>query len=125
MDSINKLQKNIVMHRNIENSWSNELSKALLSREDFVPEEYLTMNQVSSLFALQRPQTQKILALMMGQGRVETKKFAILVNKEYSLVRPIVHYRLIKKKATSLPKRNARKVSAVNKSWKCLERTPT
>lgn len=122
MDSIDKLQENI-MHRNLKNNWSNELSKALLSREDFVPEEYLTMTQISSLFALQRPQTQKLLGLMMGQGRVETKKFAILVNKEYSLVRPIVHYRLIQKKATSLPKRNARKVSAVNKSWQCLERT--
>ena len=113
------------MHRNLQNNWSKELSKALLSREDFVPEEYLTQTQISSLLALQRPQTQKLLGLMIGQGRIETKKFAIIVNKEYALVRPIVHYRLVKKKATSLPKRNARKVSAVNKSWKCLERTPT
>jgi hypothetical protein len=124
MDSINKLQENI-MHRNLKNSWSKELSKALLSREDFVPEEYLTQAQISSLLALQRPQTQKLISLMMGQGRIETRKFAIIVNKEYSLVRPIVHYRLLKKKATSLPKRNPQKVSAVNKSWKCLERTPT
>ena len=112
------------MHRNLENDWSKELSKALLSREDFVPEEYLTQSQISSILALQRPQTQKFLALMIGQGRIETRKFAILVNKQYSLVRPIAHYRLIKKKPTSLPKRNARKVSAVNKSWKCLERNP-
>jgi hypothetical protein len=121
LDGIDKLQKNIMMHRNLKNSWSGELSKALLSREDFVPEEYLTMTQISNLFALRGAQTQRLLALMISQGRVETKKFAILVNKEYSLVRPIVHYRLIKKKPISLPKRNARKVSAVNKSWKCLE----
>ena len=112
------------MHRNLENNWSKELSKALLSRQDFVPEDWLTQTQVSSVLALQRPQTQKFLALMMGQGRIETRKFAILVNKQYSLVRPIAHYRLVKRKATSLPKRNPRKVSAVNKSWKCLERNP-
>ena len=112
------------MHRNLENNWSKELSKALLSRQDFVPEDWLTQTQVSSVLALQRPQTQKFLALMMGQGRIETRKFAILVNKQYSLVRPIAHYRLVKRKATSLSKRNPRKVSAVNKSWKCLERNP-
>lgn len=112
------------MHRNLDSDWSKELSKALLSRQDFVPEDWLTQTQVSSLLALQRPQAQKLIGLMIGQGRLETKKFAILVNKEYTLVRPIVHYRLVKRKATSLLKQNPRKVSAVNKSWKCLERNP-
>ena len=91
-----------MLHRDTTNEWSKELQGAFLERVDKVPAGWLTSTEVSKAFGLQRPQTMKSLAVLRDCGRVEIGAFSIIVNKEFNLVRKIVHYRLVKKKAVKL-----------------------
>lgn len=88
-----------MLHRDTTNEWSKELQSAFLEKVDQVPVGWLTSAEVCKAFGLQRPQTMKSLAVLRDCGRVEMKAFSIIVNKEFSLVRKTIHYRLIKKKA--------------------------
>lgn len=97
-----------MLHRDTTNEWSKELQGAFLERVDQVPAGWLTSAEVSKAFGLQRPQTMKSLAVLRDCGRVEIGTFSIVVNKEFNLVRRIVHYRLTKKKVVQPkpPKKN-------------------
>ena len=97
-----------MLHRDTTNEWSKELQGAFLEKADKVPAGWLTSAEVGKAFALQRPQTMKSLAVLRDCGRVEMKVFSIIVNKEFSLVRRTVHYRLTKKKVVRRdpPKKN-------------------
>jgi hypothetical protein len=97
-----------MLHRDTTNEWSKELQGAFLERVDQVPAGWLTSAEVGKAFGLQRPQTMKSLAVLRDCGKVEMKVFSVVVNKEFSLVRRTVHYRLTKKKAVppKPPKKN-------------------
>ena len=87
-----------MLHRDTKNEWSKELQGVFLEKADQVPVGWLTSAEVGKAFGLQRPQTMKSLAVLRDCGRVEMRVFSVIVNKEFSLVRRTVHYRLTKKK---------------------------
>ena len=97
-----------MLHRDTTNEWSKELQGAFLEKVDQVPVGWLTSSEVCKAFGLQRPQTMKSLAVLRDCGRVEMRLFSVVVNKEFNLVRKILHYRLIKKKVVKRnpPKKN-------------------
>jgi predicted ArsR family transcriptional regulator len=87
-----------MLHRKTKgkDEWTKLLMQTLTKNVDVIPPGWLTSDQVAKKFGVQRSQAIKLLKDMREDGLVEAKQFRVVINKEYGVARPQVHYRIKK-----------------------------
>ena len=87
-----------MLHRkaNGKDDWAKLLMQTLTKNVDVIPPGWLTSDQVAKKFGVKRCQATKLLKDMRDDGSVEAKHFRVIVNKEYGVSRPQMHYRIKK-----------------------------
>jgi hypothetical protein len=87
-----------MLHRKTKgkDEWTRLLMHTLTKNVDVVPPGWLTSDQVAEKFGVQRSQAIKLLKDMRDDGKIETKAFRVVINKEYGVARPQMHYRIKK-----------------------------
>lgn len=78
------------------NEWADALNAILKKRQDDVPKGWLTSAEVQKKLGISRCQTQKNIRDMIDMGIVEAKKFKVSSRHGTGLVRPTMHYRILK-----------------------------
>ena len=87
-----------MLHRKTKgkDEWTKLLMQTLTKNVDVIPPGWLTSDQVAQKFGVQRSQAIKLLKDMREDGLVEARQFRVVINKEYGVARPQMHYRIKK-----------------------------
>jgi predicted ArsR family transcriptional regulator len=87
-----------MLHRKTKgrDEWTKLLMQTLTKNVDVIPPGWLTSDEVAEKFGVQRSQAIKLLKDMRADGLIEVKQFRVVINKEYGVARPQMHYRIRK-----------------------------
>ena len=74
--------------------WQAALDQFRQNRVDQIPSGWITPKQYAKVRGVLENRAQLVLRRLVGSGQAERKKYQVVVNEEFDMVRPVWHYRL-------------------------------